>query len=243
MRRLISLAILAVLLILVNGCGSEDGGEASPPVPDEAAAASTASTVEEPVPPAPTAPAEPALTVNAAEMAVADSLPDIPYWEGYTFRGTRKGDDAVCVNRIPPRDDPDATVSHVVVTGPALALGEPLDGPCAKAEENADLAIERGRTFFLAMDDDAILLEEVVAGAQDSRPGSVANLRRIENGIRQRLNAYLLTGAETSVGANLILSAASDAVFAAEARDVAKMAEIRREINEARTTLTAEFIG
>ncbi|WP_217925070.1 hypothetical protein [Miltoncostaea oceani] len=181
--------------------------------------------------------------MNAAEMAVADSLPDIPYWEGYAFRGTRKGDDAVCVNRIPPRDDPDATVSHVVVTGQTLALGEPLDGPCAKAAENADKAIERGRTFFLAMDDDAILLEEVVAGAQESRPGSVANLRRIENRIRQRLNAYLLTGAETSVGANLILSAASDAVFAAEAQDVAKMAEIRREISEARTTMTAEFIG
>lgn len=230
------MAVLGLLLALVSGCGSEDAGDASPPARDDAAQA----TAEAPVR---SSPSESALTVSAAEAAVADSLPDIPYWEGYIFRGTPTGDDSVCVDRIPPGGDPDATVSHVVVTGPSLALGEPLEGPCAKAEENADRAIERQRDFFLAMDDEAVLLEEVVAGAQESRPGSVANLRRIENRIRRRVNAHLLTGADTSVGANLILSAASDAVFAAEAQDLAKMAEIRREIGEARTTMAAEFTG
>ena len=170
-----------------------------------------------------------------------DSLPDSPYWRGTRFRGTATSATEVCVNRTVKEAIGGAgRTSHVVVSWPDLTLGEPQDGPCAKAAENADRAIRRAHQFYFRMDNAAIALDDAISAAQDGQPGAARRLSQLRRTIRDRLNAYLLAGGDLSVGGNLLLSSATTAVEAAEVADIGRLARVRRDIAEARQRLVEE---
>jgi hypothetical protein len=68
-------------------------------------------------------------------QAVRNALPDLPHWKGTIFHGAPTGDSGVCVDLTVTKQSAAGRgrTSHVVVSWPDLALGEPLDGPCVTA--------------------------------------------------------------------------------------------------------------
>ena len=135
----------------------------------------------------------------------------------------------------------------LVLIGLALgACGEqqPATPPTAPEvkKENADKAIEAGR-FFLRMDDYALGLKDAVMAAQDGEPNAVERIAKLRSRILKTVNAYLLGGGDTSIGGNLLLSAATTARQAAQAGNVARLADQRREITDARKKLADEAIN
>ena len=236
MRRFV---VLFAFLVVLGGCGSEPGA-------DRAATATATRTPSATATPQPTAtPERP--DAQAAEQAARDELPDIPLWEDARFRGTVTGEDEICVDRVLSKSSArtlgGSRRSHVVVSWPELTVGEPKDGPCAKAAENADKAVDASRRFFLRTDDDALALDDAVKAAQDGDSGALQRIRAVRGRIADRLNRYLLDGGDTSVGANLLLSAATTAQEAARDGDQARLADQRREIADARTKLAEEATG
>jgi hypothetical protein len=124
-----------------------------------------------------------------------------------------------------------------------MTTGEPQEGPCAKRPANADRTVRAAHRFFLRMDDDAIPLDDAVAAAQDGDPSAVERIASLRERILDRLNAYLLDGGDTSIGGNLLMSAATTSRDAARNGDVARLADMRREIAKARDKLAEEPIG
>ena len=237
MRFSVALVVVIATFTLI-ACGSDKRASA-PPETTTAAVAPT-KTAE----PAPVAKDKP--DTSAAVDAVRDGLPDIPLYEGARFKGTVISDTQVCVDTTLTKESGAAVggnrTSHVVVSFPALSKGEPQDGLCAKREENSDKAIEAGR-FFLRMDDYALGLKDAVMAAQDGEPNAVERIAKLRSRILKTVNAYLLGGGETSIGGNLLLSAATTAREAAQAGNVARLADQRREITDARNKLADEAIN
>ena len=233
MRRFV---VLFALLVVLGGCGSEPGA-------DRAATATATRTPSATATPQPTAtPVRP--DVQAAEQAAREELPDIPLWKDTHFRGTVTGETRTAWTASSP-SPPRRTLggsrrSHVVVSWPQLTVGKPKDGPCAKATENADKAVDASRRFFLRTDNDALALDDAVKAAQDGDSGALQRIRAVRGRIADRLNRYLLDGGDTSVGANLLLSAATTAQEAARDGDQARLADQRREIADALRKLAEE---
>lgn len=231
----------AVAFSILAGFIASCGGETAEPSKPAAKTPTATSTPEatETASPAPTS-----ADITAAEQAVKKELPDIPLWQGARFTGKAAGATEVCVDRVITKASADAVggeqTSHVVVSLPGLSTGEPQDGPCAKADENADKAIEASRRFFERTDDDAIALDEAVNAVQDEEAGAVERLARLRTRISKRVSNYLLASGETSIGGNLLVSAATTAREAARAGDVARLAKLRRDIAEARAKLAEE---
>ena len=119
---------------------------------------------------------------------------------------------------------------------------KPKPKPEATPDRRPDGALVRQR-FYLAMDDDAIALDGAVGLALDGNPGASARIREVEQRIRGRLNARLLKGGETSVAANLLLSAAGQARGAIKVGDLARLADARQEITTARDKLAEETLN
>lgn len=73
--------------------------------------------------------------IQEAEAAVKNELPDIPLWEGTTFRGVIVDDSTVCVDRAYREDGgldgKGGNAGYVLVTFPDITIGEPQDGTCA----------------------------------------------------------------------------------------------------------------
>lgn len=184
--------------------------------------------------------------VEAAEDAVRDDLPDIPIWEGTKFKGVVVSASKVCVDRTVSREhriEGTGATSHVVVSWPDLEIGEAQDGPCSKAEENADKAIVAARRFFMRMDDLAIQLDEAVGDALDGKSNASAKLRSLKRRIHKINDAYLIDEGESSVGGNLLASSSTAAVNAANDGDIAELARQRREIADARNELADEALN
>ncbi len=185
--------------------------------------------------------------VSAAENAARDELPDIPIWNGARFEGTATSDDEICVDRIMRKEEAAAVggerTSHVVVSWPDLVVGEPQDGPCADAAANAEAAIRAGRRYYLQMDSQAIALEAAVMQAQDGDSGAAESIAQLRERILARVNGYLLDWGETSIGGNLLVSAATAARDAAETGDLPELARQRSEIIRARGKLAEEAAG
>jgi 3-oxoacyl-ACP reductase-like protein len=238
-----SVVCLLLCACLLAGCGSDDQATtqttASSPTPTAATPTTTVDTA------ARTTAAETKPDVAAAVAAVRDELPDIPYWKSAKFKGTVITSDKVCVDRTVTKQSAETLgggrTSHVVVTFPDLSTGEPQDGPCAKAEQNAARHADAARAFYLRMDDYAIALDQAVSDAQAGAASAADRIGRLRTRIRDRLNDYLLSGGDTSVGANLLLSAATTAREAAQSGDAAELADQRREIAAARTKLAQEL--
>lgn len=230
---------------LLAACGSDDQTttQTSTRSPTPTAATTPTTTVDT----ARTTAADTRPDVAAAVAAVRDELPDIPYWKGAKFAGTVIASDKVCVDRTVTKQSADVLgggrTSHVVVTFPDLSTGQPQDGPCAEAKQNADKHADVARAFYRRMDDYAIALDQAVSDAQAGTASAADRIARLRTRIRDRLNDYLLSGGDTSVGANLLLSAATTARDAAQARDAAELADQRREIAAARTKLADELKG
>lgn len=232
-----SLAIMGAL----TGCGDDPASETTKPktssvTPATAATAATAET-----------PADDGPDVEAAEDAVRDDLPDIPLWEGTKFTGTVVSDSEVCVDRKIKKENEignTGTTSHVPVSWPDLEIGEPQDGPCSKADETADKEIVAARRFYMRMDNLAIKLDKAINDAQDGKPGATAKLKSLKRRIHRLNTDYLLDGpGDASVGGNLLASASSTAVNAAEDDDIAELARQRREIADARNELADEALN
>lgn len=100
----------------------------------------------------------------------------------------------------------------------------------------------RSRRFYERTDDDAIALDEVVAAVQNDEAGATERLAALRNRISKRVSNYLLKTGETSVGGNLLVSAATTARTASRSGDVARLAEVRRYIAEARSKLAEEAV-
>lgn len=233
--RPINLLLLVAVAAAVVGCGSTEDPQSTP----TAVAESPAETTRDQTPVTDDAP-----DVEAAEAAARDALPDVPYWEGTTFKGTVIGDAEVCVTRtVKEAIGEGGRRSHVIVSWPGLELGEPQDGPCSKRAETADRKIEDAREFYLRMDDLAIELDEAASDAQDGNPGAVAEVARLRETIDRTNERYLLGGGEMSTGGNLLASAATTLSRAAEDGDVAEMADQRAEIADARNKLAEEAVG
>lgn len=229
MRFSVALVVVIATFTLI-ACGSDN----------RASAPKTTKTAE----PAPVANDKP--DTSAAVNAVRDGLPDIPFYEGARFKGTVISDTQVCVDTTLTKESGVAAAgnrtSHVVVSFPALSKGEPQNGLCAKREENADKAIEAGKRYFLRMDNYALGLEDAVKAAQDGKPNAVDQIAKLRSRILKTVDAYLLGGGDTSIGGNLLLSAATTAREAAQAGNVALLADQRREIADARNKLADEAI-
>ena len=238
MKHPLILALLAVTVAAGACGGDEEAGDAPESTPAQRTAPETSR--REPAEEADEAP-----DVEAAEDAARDELPNVPLWKGARFKGTVISDTEVCVDRILTKSSAEAIggtrTSHVVVTWPELNVGEPQDGPCAKAEENEERAVSAAREFYLRMDDLALALDDAIAAAQNDAAGAVSRIARLRTRIRDRLNDYLLEGGETSVGANLLLSAATTSREAAQAGDVAELADQRSEVAAARAKLAEEL--
>ncbi len=67
--------------------------------------------------------------IAKAEEAASSELPDVPYWQGATFKGTAMSKSKVCVDRT--KED-GTNAGFVVVTFPDESVGEPQDGTCGK---------------------------------------------------------------------------------------------------------------
>ena len=203
--------------------------------------------------PAVTAP-EPATTpapapepdVAAAEDAVRSQLPDIPLWDGTKFKGTVTSGSEICVDRIIKKSAAETLgidrTSHVVVSWPGLERGEPKDGPCAKAEVNADKAIEETKRFYIRMDDFAIQLDNAVHDALNDDPGASTRIAELRKRIFDANTRHLLAGGELSVGGNLLVSVATTARDAARDQDLSELVRQRRKVVDARRKLAAEIV-
>ncbi|HEU4658232.1 MAG TPA: hypothetical protein VFR97_11935 [Capillimicrobium sp.] len=105
-----------------------------------------------------------------------------------------------------------------------------------RARARRDAAIRAERRYYFAMDDLAMDLDFAIDSGE---PNAIARLRER---ILQAVNRRLFRTGETSIGGNLLLSAATQAREAAERGDLARMADARRDIVEARTKLAAEAL-
>lgn len=147
--------VVAVLIVgsLLTSCGGETAEPSN-------SANQTPTTTAAPEPAETASPEPTSADIAAAEQAVEKELPSIPLWVGTRFEGKATSATEVCVDRVITEESADAIgsqrTSHVVVALPELTTGEPQDGPCAKAEDNADKAIEASRRFFERTDNDAI---------------------------------------------------------------------------------------
>lgn len=103
--------------------------------------------------------------------------------------------------------------------------------------------VEVAQAFFVAMDDFAIHLDTAIGDALNGKPGATTQIKRFRRQIRDRLNKYLLAGGDTSIGGNLLLSAATQAQEAAIDENLPRMVDARREITDARNKLADEAIG
>ena len=247
MRALPLLTALFLATAGLAGCGSStessnaDEAPASTPAATPATASSSTSpptsTSSTPVPAPPTRPAN--TDISTAENAVRDALPDTPYWKGYRFRGVIKNARLICVDRIPPADDPISTGSFVMVSWPSFRIGEPKDGPCAKSAETADREIIAARNFYLKTDDDAIALEAAVMELQNGRSGAVPEIERIAQRLRLRVSNY----PDTSYGGNLLVSSAVTAAEEGRKTEPSqrRLVSVRLDINEARASLAKDL--
>jgi hypothetical protein len=232
------LALIGALVAFgLAGCGGDESLAQPQPITEPTPTAATAT--------APTTAAEPKPDVNAAEDAARDALPHLPVWKGTKFNGRVTNHSKVCVDRRFTKDSASVVGgerrSHVSVSWPDLKVGKPQSGPCAKAEEVDVRQAEAARRFYLAMDNLAVQLDEAILAAQDDKPGTADRLSALHGRIYDQLNQYLL--ANTSVGGNLVASAATAASNAARDGDVAEMTRQRREVAEARNRLADEATG
>jgi hypothetical protein len=110
-------------------------------------------------------------------------------------------------------------------------------------ERESDAEIERGREFYLRVDDLAIALDEAIDQALDGNPAGVQRIGRLRAQILDRVNDHLLAGGDTSVGGNLLLSAATQARESARSGNLPRLVDARRDITAARNKLAEEAIG
>lgn len=92
------------------------------------------------------------------------------------------------------------------------------------------------------MDDLAISLDAAIGHALDGQPGAVSRISRLREQILKRVNDRLLDGEDTSIGGNLLLSAATQARDAARIETLPRLVDARRDIVEARSKLAEEAI-
>ena len=119
---------------------------------------------------------------------------------------------------------------------------DPSHAPDADGDSSSesDAQLERDQAFFFRMDDLAIQLDDVIGQALDGDPGAVERIRDLRRTILRVGNRRLIRDGKTSIGANLLTSAATQARDAARIGDLARLADARREVAAARDRLAAE---
>jgi hypothetical protein len=219
------------------GCGDSDPSAQATSSPPAETATATA-----------TAPAE-MPTVAEAIAEVKRQMPDSPIYREAKYSGVVWSDTEVCVTQVLALSPPN---SHFIVYWPDRVFQrQALDGKCPKSSraEAAGAAAkderltEITRTFYLAMDDLAIQLNEAIRRAQDGNPVGLEKISTLRTKIKATNSKYLQDTAEMSVGGNQLESAATTARDAAEYGDIAVMARARADITEARATLADEGVG
>lgn len=117
--------------------------------------------------------------------------------------------------------------------------------PESRAPAKAD-PVEADHRFFLATDDDAITLDTAIDAAIDAavngdpRPAAIT---RIYKRLTARNYRRVRSTGKNSAGANELASAASSARDAAAAAHPRRLVKARVDAQDARTSLTEEFIG
>jgi hypothetical protein len=242
--------LTVVVAAAVAGCGSNSDSVSETIAQTTTTASQAASTPTATTAPAKTTPVvedEAKPDKQAAIDVVKADLPDIPLYEGATYKATVIGDAKVCVDQTLSKSNAAAVggnrTSHRTVTFPDESIGEAQDGPCAKRAETANRKLQATKTFYLKMDDLALDLEDAVEAAQNDAPGAAGRIGKVRSRILTRVNNHLLDGGDTSIGGNLLLSAATTARDAAKSGDQARLADQRREIADARNKLAEEAIG
>lgn len=109
-------------------------------------------------------------------------------------------------------------------------------------QNNSDPAAQAQR-FSMQMDDYAIALDEATGQALDGDRAATQRIARLRNKIMDGVNDRLLEGGDTSVGGNLLLSAATQARDAARSGNLPRLADARRDIAEARNRLAEELVN
>ena len=115
--------------------------------------------------------------------------------------------------------------------------------PQAREEEPPGDDAAQAQRFFFRMDNYAIALDEAIGQALDGDQSAIARIGQLRKRILKRVNNRLLAGADTSVGGNLLLSAATTARDAARTGDLARLASQREAIAEARSKLAEEALA
>ena len=108
-----------------------------------------------------------------------------------------------------------------------------------KPKPQADSDVEAAQSFYFAMDDLAIELDDAIGQALD---GEAADLSSISRRIHQRNDKRLLSSGETSVGGNELASAATEAVEAAAAGETRDLIGVRQDVVTARSDLAGEAV-
>lgn len=134
------------------------------------------------------------------------------------------------------------TAATSTPTPTSSAVAAPA-APGAADDEQTDGQIQRERQFFLRLDDEAVALDAAVAQVQDNKPGAEQRLRQTERRIHAIHTEYVLTGEDTGVGANLLLSAAGNALEFVRIGEMERLASIRRDIAEARRPMVKDILG
>lgn len=109
--------------------------------------------------------------------------------------------------------------------------------------QRSDKEIFAARRYFTKMDDLAIALDEAVDGALDGEPVATTRVGELRDQILDTVSEALLNGADTSIGGNLLLSAATQARDAAAAGNLPRMVDARRDIADARLKLADEVVN
>jgi hypothetical protein len=242
--------VLCLTVLIIAGCGSDSGPDSDVSTATERAShatttTTTTTTTSEPTTAAASDTAAAKADLRAAVRAVREELPDIPLWQGTRFKATAVSDTEVCVDRIIKKSSADALggrrTSHVMVSMPDGTTAEPEEGACARRRETASRQASARQRFYLKIDDDALALDDAVNAAQDGEAGAASRIASLRKRILDRVNDHLLDGGDTSVGANLLLSAATTARDAARAGDVERLSDVRRGITDARSKLADEL--
>lgn len=156
---------------------------------------------------------------------------------------------AACGEDSEPAAEPQTTpteATEVATAPPESVETEPAETQATEPPEDESAGedpVQAQRRFFEAMDNDAIALDDAIARALDGEAGAARQIARIRGRVLRRVNRNLLDGGEQSIGGNLLLSAATTARTAARNQDLARLADARQDITEARDKLAEELLG
>lgn len=134
---------------------------------------------------------------------------------------------------------PEPTTAAVASTPTTTAESAPEP----KSESTADKRIEAEREFFMALDDQAVALDDVLDRAVDGDASADAALAKIRNRVTDLVYGYAVDGGDTTAGISAFQNAIADAVSALNSSDQRKLVKARVAGQDARAQFADDLVG